>query len=119
MIDDILRKCKSTGLFLGDKPLSVNDTDLFGDSPLHLVSGWGDSEAVEALLAAGAEVDAVGDKGQTPLFQATSIEVVKLLVAAGADATIVDEFGETAETFLRSVGQIEVADYIRANAKRS
>ena len=118
VVDDILEKCESTGLFLEKTPVGVNDCDLFGDTPLHIVSSWGDAEAVAALLAAGAKVNAIGDKGQTPLFQAKSTQVVDLLLAAGADPSIVDEFGETAETFRRNVGSIEVAVHLALQSKR-
>lgn len=119
VIEDVLERCHDTGLFLQERPLSVNDTDIFGDTPLHLVCRWGDPEGAAALLAAGAKVDAIGDKGQTPLFCTTSTQVADLLLAAGADSTIIDEFGETAETFLGSVGQRKVADHIGAKTKRS
>lgn len=117
-IDDILKECEGTGLFLGETPLGINDTNLFGDTPLHLVCRWGDAEAVAALLAAGAKVNAIGDRGQTPLFCTESTHVVDLLLAGGANPTIKDEFGETAETFLRNVGQTKVADHIGAQAER-
>lgn len=118
VIDDILEECEGTGFFLGETPLSVNDTNIFGDTPLHVVCRWGDHEGVAALLAAGAKVDAIGEKGQTPLFCTASTQVVDLLLAAGADPTVIDEFGETAETFLRSVGLRKVADHIGAQTKR-
>ena len=118
VIDAILEKCHSTGLFLGETPLGVNDTNIFGDTPLHLVCRWGDAEAVAALLAAGAEVNSIGEKGQTPLFCTASTSVVDLLLAAGADPAIIDEFGHSAETFLRSVGLTRVADHIGSQTKR-
>jgi len=117
-IDDILKKCDSAGLFLQEKPLDVNDTNIFGDTPLHMVTRWGDAEAVAALLAAGAEVNAIGEKGQTALFFAGSTDVADLLLAAGADPGIIDEFSHSAETFLRSVGLTKVADHIGAQTKR-
>jgi len=117
-IDDILEKCRSASLFLQEDPLGVNDTNIFGDSPLHMVCRWGDAEAVATLLTAGSNVDAIGEKGQTPLFCTGSMQVVELLLAAGADAAIVDQFGHTAETFLRSVGQETAANHIAARTKR-
>jgi ankyrin repeat protein len=118
-IDHILDECHRTGLFLQEPPLAVNDTDVFGDTPLHLVSGWGDAEAVAALLVAGAKVNALGDKGLTPLFYAITIEVADRLLTAGADPTIVSELGGTAEKFLRNVGYSKVADHIVARTHRT
>lgn len=116
--ESILEECHDTGLFLQESPLGVNDTNIFGDTPLHLVCRWDDAEAVKALLAAGAKVNATGDRGQTPLFCVESVRVVDLLLAAGADLAIKDEFGESAETFLRSVGLTKVADHIGSQTKR-
>lgn len=58
-------------------------------------------DAVRALIAAGAEIDAREDTGQyTPLMLAAqkddNIEVVKALVEAGADVNLTDSKGETA-----------------------
>ncbi len=114
----ILEKCHETALFLQDPPLGVNDKNIFGDTPLHLVSGWCDAEGVTALLAAGANVNARGDMGQTPLFCTESVRVVDLLLAAGADPSIIDEFGTTAETFRRNVGPEKVAAHIALQSKR-
>ena len=117
-IDAILEKCYSTGLFLQEPPLAVNDTNMFDDTPLHLVAHWGDAEAVAKLLAAGAEVNAIGEKGMTPLFYAISIPVADLLLDAGVDPTVVSELGGTAERFLRHVGHSDVADRIAARTLR-
>ena len=114
----ILEKCHDTALFLQDPPLGVNDTNVLGDSPLHQACGWGDAEGVAALLAAGANVNAAGDRGQTPLFQAESTQVVDLLLAAGADPAIKDALGKTAETYLRHAGLTEVAAHIALRSKR-
>ena len=114
----ILEKCHDTGLFLQEPTLGVNDTNVLGDSPLHMACGWADAEAVKALLAAGAKVNAPGDRGQTPLFQAESTQVVDLLLAAGADPAVKDALGKTAETYLRHAGLTEIAAHIASRSKR-
>jgi len=114
----ILEKCYSTGGFLQEPPLAVNDTNMFGDTPLHLVCGWGDVEAVTKLLAAGADVNALGEKGMTPLFYATSVKVADLLLTAGVDPSVVSELGGNAERYLRNVGYRDVADHIAARTRR-
>jgi len=118
-IESILEICHDTGLFLQERPLDVNDTNVFEDTPLHLVCRWGDADAVNALLAAGAKVNTTGDRGQTALFCAETPEVADLLLAAGADPTIIDEFGETAETFLRKAGLALIAAHIASRVKPS
>jgi hypothetical protein len=54
-------------------------------------------EIVEMLIKAGADVNALGRIGETPIFCAISTpDAVKLLVAAGADINARDAFGDTA-----------------------
>lgn len=114
----ILEECYDTALFLQDPPLSVNDTNVLGDTPLHLACHWTDAEGVAALLAAGANVNALGDRGQTPLFRVETVRIVDLLLAAGADPSIIDECGTTAERYLRNVGLTDVAAHIALQFKR-
>lgn len=63
-----------------------------GATALGIASRAGQMEAVEALLAHGANVDAVSAAGHTPLllavFSGYSPEVVSALIAAGADPRI-------------------------------
>jgi ankyrin repeat protein len=51
------------------------------------------------LIEHGADVNAVGDMGETPLHIARHLgyrDIMRQLVEAGADATIRSEFGEKA-----------------------
>jgi ankyrin repeat protein len=63
-----------------------------GATALGIAARAGQMEAVEALLANGASVDALSAAGHTPLllgvFSGYSPEVVSALLAAGADPTI-------------------------------
>jgi ankyrin repeat protein len=60
-----------------------------GGTPLHVAAALGAAEAVEALLAEGAAVDAEREAdGHTPLHHAAAMghaEVVRVLLRAGAD----------------------------------
>ena len=50
----------------------------------------------ELLIKGGADVNAIGDMGQTPLHVAARDgpnDLTKLLLANGASTTIIDEFG--------------------------
>jgi len=73
---------------------------VFGLTPLHTAAGRGHKEIVELLITAGADVNAKGDYGWTPLHKAAAAfedhkEVVELLIAKGADVNAKDMHGET------------------------
>ena|SRR5215471_19332590 len=58
----------------------------------------GDIRAVEAVLDSGADVNAAGSKGSTPLMQATemgNLAVARLLLERGADVNHPDHRGNT------------------------
>lgn len=66
----------------------VFDFDSVKQTPLHWAVKRGYAEVVEALLRAGAKLDAMDLMGQTPLFLAAKhsfVEVVKLLISQQAD----------------------------------
>jgi ankyrin repeat protein len=50
---------------------------------------------VEFLLAHGADVNAKNYKGQTPLFNARSLDIAELLLVHGADVNSTNNDGET------------------------
>ncbi|MYF89851.1 MAG: hypothetical protein F4186_11225 [Boseongicola sp. SB0676_bin_33] len=63
----------------------------WGWTPLHYAAFWGRTAATQALLDAGAEVNAKNEHGLTPLYYATgsggvtSVEILDTLLDAGAD----------------------------------
>jgi ankyrin repeat protein len=72
---------------------SVNRFDELGKTPLHYAAAGEHFAVVDALLAAGADVNARDEKviGETPLGECAascSYEMAKRLVDAGADPTI-------------------------------
>jgi ankyrin repeat protein len=76
-----------------------------GDTVLHTVCSWGDLTAVEILVSAGADVNARGDQGATPLFNAVigeSSKVVSCLLAAGADVRILNSYNRAVLDYARS-----------------
>jgi len=81
------------------KPIDpVTYQDPSGDRLIHIAAQRGDFETVELLLAAGEDVNAIGDMGLTPAHCAASglhRDVFELLFRSGADGAIVDEFGRT------------------------
>ena len=71
-------------------------TDARGNTPLHLAALRGDAAAVDALLARGADANALNDAGATALHYATgSAAMVKALLARGATADVVSKDGLT------------------------
>lgn len=90
----------------------------FGGGPINLAASLGQAPAVQALLAAGAELD-VTEPVRNPLFgaiQEGSLEIVKLLVEHGIDYRVsyTGEFMKNmdAVAFAREQGQIEIANYL-------
>ena len=60
----------------------------FGDTPLHIVAVWGDTESASVLIEEGAEIDVRGEDEYTPLHNAieqSRFDVVRLLLEAGAN----------------------------------
>lgn len=96
-IEDIFREIESVPDFAGHTITSVNYRNGYGDTPLHIVCVWGDSEAIEILVAEGADINAVGETGFTPLHCAAEqnmpLAIAKLL-ELGAISSI-DKNGHT------------------------
>ncbi len=105
-IDEILSAVGATAEFLFSGVTDLHQRGSFGDTPLHVVCSWGDLDAVDTLIQAGADVNAIGELGKTPLFSAVigeSIEITKRLLAAGADPLIKDDDNRTVLDFARNV----------------
>ncbi len=81
------------------KQPEINSKGIFGNTPLKVAAVWGDAEAIELLLAAGAHIDEKNEHGHTALHHAAAqgnIKAVEVLVANGANATIQNDDGKTA-----------------------
>jgi ankyrin repeat protein len=84
---------------LGEQPITIASADCDGDTPLHVMVWRKDRYAVDLLIEAGANIDAVGDMSETPLHVAVGQEdlpIIEALLKAGAKANIRSEFNETA-----------------------
>lgn len=80
--------------------MNVRDRDRAGRTPLHYAAVDNKLDDVNALIAAGAEIDAREETGDyTPLMFAAqnddNIEVVRALVEAGAELNLTNRKGET------------------------
>lgn len=83
-----------------------------GRMALHVACAYyGGMQICKALIAAGADVNAVTLKGETPLMMAASngkADVVELLLRLGADKQKKDQNGKTALDYARSA---EISDW--------
>ena len=85
---------------------------------IHDAAFWGNIEAVKQHLAEGADVNAKGEKGETPLHGAAftgRMEVVELLIENGADVNAKDEDGGTPLDYAGGV----VADLLRKHGGKT
>ncbi|KAI3621462.1 inversin protein alternative isoform, partial [Moniliophthora roreri] len=74
------------------KRVALDDKGLEGETALHMAAALGYIEIIEALIAAGASVDATDEEGSTPLIHCTRFcplgaasQVASILLSAGAD----------------------------------
>ena len=87
----VLDRCERTAAWYGVEISRLDQRNYLDDTPLHTTCSWGEAGPVRVLLDAGAKVNARGDRGCTPLFNAVigeSADVVKLLLERGADVSI-------------------------------
>lgn len=77
-------------------------------------------EQVRSLLAEGADITTVDDKGMTPLTLAASVgspEIVRLLLDVGADVTPRDKLGYTARDLAYWPGEYRMGAYTLESLK--
>jgi hypothetical protein len=80
---------------------------------LHPVHGRG---VRQALLAAGAHVNARNGRGETPLFEAARNDdaaLITTLLKAGADPTLVDSRGVTPLAIAKQVGSMRATELLK------
>ena len=85
------------GLFAADPPArGASARDSAGNTPLHLAALRGDADALDRLLAAGADPNALNEAGATPLHYAVASErMVAALLARDAKPDVVSKIGVT------------------------
>ena len=100
-------------LLADDVGVNVKQGD--GASALHWAAHWGDPETVDALIKAGANVDAQTDLGVTPLYLASEIgsaAVAQTLLAAGADPNAAAETGVSPLMLAARAGAVDAVSVL-------
>ena len=76
-------------------------------------------EIAEALIDAGADVNATGFASQTPLHSAANIEIVELLISKGADVNATDRYGNTPLDEAIDYENTKTADLLRKHGGKT
>ncbi|GAB2880968.1 ankyrin repeat domain-containing protein [Microbulbifer echini] len=111
-IEIIFREIENVPDFTGHNIDSLKYTNGYGDTPLHIVSSCGKREASGISVSAGANVDAIGESGFTPLdcaAEQNKPDGVVFLRRLGAK-TIHDSGGETPLELAFSLGNKEAVN---------
>jgi ankyrin repeat protein len=100
--------------------ITVDARDISGDTPLHYAVYWGDVRAIEMLAAAGADIDAAGENGASPLFCAVlhgRYAAARSLLELGASPHLLSAFGTAADAAAQSHDQRMRALFDRSGAR--
>ena len=113
---DVLRTIGEVADFSDIPVTDANALGLFKNRPLHIAAVWGDCEAIEILVQAGASIDQRGEHDFTPLMEATAqgnLAACQLLVALGARPIPNDE-GQSPSEYAAASDEGELSDWLRA-----
>ena len=98
-----------------DQGANVNVAD-DGYTPLHFAAADDSVGVVELLLAAGADIEAADDKGETPLYKAVrnttegAVPITRLLLERGADPQAPLINGSSPLSFVKRYGEPEMRE---------
>lgn len=116
-IGEIFKEIENVPDFMGHNITDVSYRNGYGDTPLHIVSNWGDCEAIDILVSAGADINAIGETGYTPLHCAAEQnrpEAVAKLLQLGAKI-LEDEDGLTPLELANITDSRDAADVLVQN----
>lgn len=118
LLSDVLREYAGHSEF-SRAPTEANARGA-DNSILNIAAYRGNLSHVRVLLAHGADIDAAGDMGNTPLHDAVSrghIQLVEYLLEQGASVSPRNEFGKTALEEAVAAGFREIAALIRKTGR--
>jgi ankyrin len=87
-------------------------------SPLHRAAYWGYEDAIEELIADGADPNEPDPQGETPLHKAVRLAnpgAVQVLLDNGAQINAASALGLTALHWAALTGQVEMIEYLLDN----
>src|SRR5262249_39726530 len=113
-LQEIFDEVNRTDVFLGTKVTSVNTERFDGETALHMAAKWGDAEAVQVLVANGADINKRGEEGFTPLHYAVEqghLDAVRCLVSLKA-ANVQDRNGDTPSRLAKALHRTEIYELL-------
>ena len=116
-IDDILQEYENIPDFMGVDIVNIHSKSRYGDQSIHMACVSGNVQNVITFLGAGADINAIGEDGYTPLQYATEhnhVELVKLLLEKRADKTIKSSEGETALDMALLLNEVEIQNLLES-----
>ena len=101
---------------MAQDPEAVSARDSDGFTPLHFAAQETRGDVIEVLVAAGAEVDATDNWGNTPLSRAVFNsrgrgEAVLALLAAGADPNRENNYGVSPLALAHKIANFNVRQF--------
>ena len=112
----VIEKYERYPQFLGIEITDVNQRAAMNDTMLHFAAELGAAEDIDVLVASGAEVNAVGDIGNTPLHGAAlmgKVAAARRLLELGANPTLRNELGQCAVDVADIGGHDKLAEILR------
>ena len=102
----------------GPKKATLNFTDDFGDTLIHVAASKGFIDSVKTLVKLGIIIDSKNNFGETPLYKAVqgqNLEILNFLIKSGADIKTSTDLGDTIMHLAASLGNLEIIKLLLSN----
>lgn len=112
----VIEKYRMHFQFLGVEISDVNQHGAFHDRMLHFAAELGDTKDIDVLVSSGADANAAGDLGNTPLHSAVrmgKVDAARRLLELGADPAIKNELDQDAIELADGRGHNNLAEMLR------